>query len=206
MNYRIIIKPKFMKKIIIVLIAVLICQSSFSQKKDLRLSISSNVYTSTSYPNVKPGAGFSLDMSYFITDKIFIASHANYGKFRYYDDVLSNAPDHFDLEDGTNTSAASIHAGLVIGYNIKISNLLNLHAATGVSSYTLMRRYPYQFDPDTWSYSHSAWTDLAFPVRIGIESIIWERLSLGLIGGFYIEPDFPIVGWHIGPVISYTIK
>lgn len=28
---------------------------------------------------------------------------------------------------------------------------------------------------------------------------------LGIVGGFYIEPDFPIVGWNAGAVISCKI-
>ena len=195
-----------MKKILIGLATVSICLSTFSQKSDMKFSISSNVYTSTDYPNVKSGTGFSFEMRYYITDKIFVSSHANYGKFRYYDDVLSNSPVHLGIIDGTNTSASGIHAGLLLGYNFKITNLIDLYASTGVSSYTLIRNYPYQYSPDSWGLNCSAFTDLAFPVILGIESHFFERISIGVIGGFYVEPDFPIVGWHIGPVISYTIK
>lgn len=192
-----------MKKLSIIFLSVLISSCAYAQKRNLKLSLSSGIYTSTNYPNVKSGPGYAFDMSYYITDKIFLASHVNYGGFRYYDDVLSNSPQTFLRLDGTNSFAKSIHVGFQIGYNFKFSNLVDLYGSTGVSSYTLMRTYPFQSDENTWVPIESAWTDMAFPVRLGIEFHPWEKISFGIVTGFYIEPDFPIVGFHFGPILSY---
>ena len=48
-------------------------------------------------------------------------------------------------------------------------------------------------------------TTVAFPLRLGIEVHPWERISIGLVSGFYGVPPHSIVGFHVGPVISFIL-
>jgi hypothetical protein len=56
------------------------------------------------------------------------------------------------------------------------------------------------------SIQQSVWTDLVFPARFSVDYLLPKNLKLGLMGGFYVQPDFPILAYHFGPRLSYVIK
>ena len=99
----------------------------------------------------------------------------------------------------------NIHFGLLIGSTFRILKLVDFYWATGISSYTLIRSFPFQISENAWAPMDTGWTDLAFPARIGIEVHPWEKITMGIVAGCYGVPGFSIVGLHVGPVFSYTL-
>ena len=47
---------------------------------------------------------------------------------------------------------------------------------------------------------------VGFPVRLEFDYKISKCFRLGLIGGFYIAPDYAILAYYIAPGIGYLLK
>ncbi len=73
----------------------------------------------------------------------------------------------------------------------------------GIMSQTML--YPYTEGNSTY-FRQSNWIDIVFPVKLEFDYTISNHLQLGLTSGFFIHPDYPILGYYAGPRLSYTIK
>lgn len=76
---------------------------------------------------------------------------------------------------------------------------------TGAGIMTHSKRYPFA-TINGYNFSESAWSDIVFPVRLEFDYEISTSFRLGLIGGFYIAPDFPTLAYYVGPTIGYILK
>ena len=76
---------------------------------------------------------------------------------------------------------------------------------TGVGIMTHSKSYPFLTSNGS-NFREAVWTDLVFPVRLEVDYYLPSNFKIGIIGGFFVHPDFPILAYHVGPRLSYVIK
>lgn len=194
-----------MKRFTLVLVPVLLTIISFGQdKKDLTVSFSTGKLTSPYYHNDKARAYYSVDFDYYLTTRQILSANFNAGKHDYYDNVLSNTA--FPLyENGTNAKAAYKTFSILYKYKFLNKKAFSADFGTGAGIMTHARQYPYK-EGGSFYFKESIWTDLVFPVRLELDYKFSQHFQLGLIGGFYIHPDYPILCYYAGPRLSYVLK
>ena len=102
------------------------------------------------------------------------------GKFNYYDDTRSNNPTSIMYpQNNTNAKGAELHGYVMVKYSIVKTDQFNL--------------------------MDSSFTDLEFSVSVEAYYLFNKRVGVGIKVGGYIEPDFPMVGAHIGPQIRVRL-
>ena len=192
-----------MKKFTIQFFIVLFSASLYAQESRFEIGLQGGYYKATNDYMIKPGKNLSVDLKYFFTPKIFISSFANYGKSWFLENTLSNVLNDIDYGNGTNAEISNVIAGLTIGYQKKIFKILELSGQVGIGSYTERKTYSFQYENHTGPYI-TGFTDLIFPLKLGIGLNVTEHINLGLIGGTNILPDSPFLGSHFGPRVSYV--
>ena len=194
-----------MKKITLVFITGLATIALFGQdKKDLTLSFGTGKLTSPYYPNDKARGFYSVDFDYHLAERQVLSANFNAGGHDYYDNVLSNTAVLL-YENSINAKAA--YRTFSILYKYKFINKKSFSAAlgTGVGIMTQIKEFPYK-EGSSYYFRQSSWTDLVFPVRLELDYKLSKHFQLGLLSGFFIHPDFPILGYHAGPRLSYVLK
>jgi hypothetical protein len=193
-----------MKKTTIQIIILLLSINLCAQESRFEIGLQGGYYKANDYNKIKPGNNFSADLKYFFTNKLFVSSFANYGKSWYLENKMSNVLSNYDYGNGTNAEIFNIIAGLTIGYQQTIFKVLEVSGQFGIGSYTEKNTYSYQYDEISSGPHITSFTDLTFPLKVGIGFSITKHLNLSIIGGTNIEPDYPFVGTHLGPRISYV--
>jgi hypothetical protein len=128
----------------------------------------------------------------------------NNGYHDYYDNILSTDPGYIK-SNGTNAQAD--YGTFSVLYKYKFLNKKSISGAvgTGAGIMTHKRQYPYKISNGS-IFNESSWTDLVFPVRIEFDYKISTSFRLGVVGGFYIQPDYPVLAYYAGPRLSYMLK
>lgn len=153
--------------------------------------------------NLRFGHNLAFNVNYFLSKRFILSTYANYGKSRYYDEINSNTPDWNLQKDSTNADLYDINVGLLIGYKLPLTNWMNISGYIGIGSFTHRREYWWDTGQSNPGIKERTLTDIAFPVRVCLGFIPYKHLELAFIGGFYFEPDFPVVGLYYGPQVSY---
>lgn len=192
-----------MRKITFQIIIILLTYNLFAQESRFEIGLQGGYYKANDYNKINPGKNFSVDLKYFFTDKLFISSFASYGESWYLENTMQNVLNDYDYGNGTNAEISNVIAGLTIGYQEKIFKILELSGQIGIGSYTEKNTYSYQYENYSGPFITS-FTDLIFPLKLGIGFNVTDHINLGLIGGTNIEPDYPFVGTHFGPRVSYV--
>lgn len=190
-----------MKKNSIIIILIIL---PFINQAQIRLGVQTGRYiTAPEFQNIKTGNNICFELSQILHNNLIVTSHVNYGKNRYYksDNIDGDEQVESDL---TNANLETIHVGLMAGYFHSFSKWFNASVQIGVSTYTQINEYPFQFNDYSSSYTNSVFTDLAFPVKASIAFQPFNDVEIAFIGGFYIEPDYPLVGLHFGPQLNLT--
>ncbi|MBY0480822.1 MAG: hypothetical protein K2Q21_05655 [Chitinophagaceae bacterium] len=190
-----------MKKMMLALIMGLTVLSSYGQeRKDLVVSIATGQLTSPYYYKNTMGSFFSVDFDYHLSKRHILTANYSDGKHNYYDKYLQADP-NTSRSDGTNTRASYRTFSILYKYQFLNSKIItgNIGAGAGIMTHIqrIITGYP---------ASESNWSDLVFPARFELDYKISNSFRLGLIGGFYIHPDYPILAYHLGPRIGYLIK
>lgn len=194
-----------MKQITLAILIGLITLSSFGQeKKDLIVSIAGGSLTSPYYLENKVGRFYSLDFDYFISKRHILSANYNDGTHNYYDNILSTDPG-YTVSDGTNAKAEYHTFSILYKYKFLSKKAISAELGAGAGIMTHKKTYPYKLANGS-IFNESTWTDLVFPVRLEFDCKISNSFRLGLIGGFYIQPDYPILAYYAGPRLSYLIK
>ncbi len=201
-NIIVYLKTSIMKRIVFIVFLLTILSSIEAQERSISLGLHTGYYRANDYDKIQPGQDFSTELKFFINERLYISANALYAISRYYESDKSNYPDFSVDENGTNADLSTIHVGLQIGYRVQFLDIFYVAGQTGISSYTESARFPWQYDESTYAYANSAFTDLAFPMQFSLGALLTDHFELALIGGFYIEPDYPIVGLHIGPQLN----
>jgi len=174
------------------------------EKKDLAISVSAGFLNSPYYNLAKPMGFYKIDFDYHLTSRHIIAANYLDGKHHYYDNTLSNDPTGSGYLDGTNSEAQYRTFSILYKYKIFDNTLFSIVPGVGAGVMTHTREYPYK--EVNASYSRiSSWSDLVFPVNVDINLKVYTRWQIGLTGGFLIHPDYPILGLHGGPKLSFVL-
>jgi hypothetical protein len=194
-----------MKKITLALIIVLTALSSYAQqRKDLVVSVAAGKITSSYYPENKLGEFFSLDFDYHLSKRQILSANYNDGGHNYYDNILSTVPGYIK-SDRTNAKASYRTFSILYKYMFINNKSISGNIGTGAGIMTHSKLYPFATS-NGFSFAKSTWSDLVFPVRFELDYKISKSFHLGIIGGFYIAPDFPILAYYAGPRIGYILK
>lgn len=189
-----------MKKIIFTILASMtsILTVIGQEKKDLAVSVSTGFLNSPFYNNTTAREFFRIEFDYHLTSRHLLTSNYLIGKHNYYDEELSNAPAHRTFEDGTN--AVADYNVFSVMYKYKVLNTSNFSIAPGAGAGIMI-----QFREYLNVGRSSSGADLVFPVSLDINYKISSRWQLGLTGGFFIQPDYPILALHAGPRLTFIV-
>ncbi|MFA9390035.1 MAG: hypothetical protein ACERKD_09525 [Prolixibacteraceae bacterium] len=189
-----------MKRISTLLILLSLSLMTFAQVK---LGVQTGRYFANNYTNIQPGNNICIEVSHLLQEHLIITTQANYGNSRYFntDTNINNVPTE---EGATNADLSTIHVGLMAGYYTNFSKWFSASAQIGVSTYTQESRYPYQYEEFSYAYAQSSFTDIAFPVKASLGFSAFKDFEIAFVVGCYIEPDYPIVGFHFGPQINLS--
>jgi hypothetical protein len=117
---------------------------------------------------------------------------------------LSNDPDYIK-SDGTNAKAEYQIFSILYKYKLLDTKLVSGTIGTGAGIMAHSRQYPFKTS-NVSSFRESVWTDLVFPMKFELDYNVSKSFRLGLIGGFYIHPDYPVLAYHAGARIGYVIR
>jgi hypothetical protein len=194
------------KQLALILVTGLIINLSFGQnKKDLTIAFAAGELTSPYYENDKARGFYAFDFDYHLTKRQILSANFNSGAHRYFDDILSNS-NWITYGDGTNSDAEYKTFSILYKYKVLDKTDFSATLGTGAGIMTHSRRYPYRMSTTSYSFNQSVWSDLTFPVRLEFDYRLSKQFKFGLIGGFFIHPDFPILAYHGGARLSYTLR
>jgi hypothetical protein len=192
-----------MRRLILLLLTILLTTISFAQdRKDLAVSFSTGVLTSPYYPNDKARSYYNVDFDYYLAKRHILSANFNAGKHNYYDNVLSNTAIPF-YENNTNAEALYRTFSILYKFKFVNSKVFSANIGAGAGIMTHIREYWYKEANSAEGFRQSSWTDLVFPVRLDLDYKLSRRFHLGVIGGLFVHPDYPILGYHAGPRVSY---
>ena len=195
-----------MKFSLLILVTLFSTIYSFGQdKKDLSVSFSAGLLNSPYYQKASARGFYKVDFDYHLSKRHSVSVNYLGGEHTYYDNTLSNNPNGAHRADGTNSEARYRVVSISYKYKILDNDLLNVVSGAGIGIMNHEREYPYQGDeiPD---FKISSFSDIAFPITVDINFKISRRWQAGLTSGFFIEPDYPTLAYHLGPKLSYIIK
>jgi len=194
------------KQLTLTLLTALIIFSALGQeRKDLTLSVAGGKLASPYYKNNTSGRFFSFDFDYSLAKRHTLSVNYTDGEHRYYDNIHTSGPVVTINSDGTNSEATYHTFSVLYKYKFLSSTRISGAVGAGAGVMTHSRRYPFSTNNSSF-YQQSAWTDLVFPARLEVDYRLSNNLKAGMIGGFFIQPDFPVLAYHVGPRLSYIIK
>ncbi|GAB2600119.1 hypothetical protein [Spirosoma areae] len=130
------------------------------------------------------------------------------GRFNYFDNTRSNAPTAIlYTNDKTNAPGYELHGYAMAKYSVVNANRFSLQIGAGAGFFNQRLQYPFRDDSGAGSIylTDSSFTDLAFPVSVEFYYLLRNWVSIGVKAGGFIEPDFPIVGAHVGPQLRLRL-
>lgn len=175
------------------------------QRNDLTLSIAGGKLASPYYQRNRSGRFFSFDFDYSLAKRHSLSVNYTDGSHRYYDNIHNGGLTGSINADVTNAKA-SYHTFLVL-YKYRFLSTQRLLGAIGAGAgiMTHVQQYPFSTGNSTY-FQQSSWTDLVFTVQVEIAYNLSQSIKAGVIGGFFIQPDFPVLAYHVGPRLSYVLK
>lgn len=183
----------------------------FSQdKKDLKISLGTGFFNSKYYTNAKSRQFYNFGFEYSITNRHSLSTDYTSGQFRYYDSVRVTTPIPLSTpgyEKHTNAEARSSFFSILYKYKLLDKKKLSVKVGTGISIITETYTYPVDLPNGGFTFQTSSGKgDLSFPLRFDLDYKISKNFEIGIIGGTYVYPDYPLVGQHLGFRFSYILK
>lgn len=129
------------------------------------------------------------------------------GEYRFFDNgQLTNDPDHWKTNDGTNSESEDFVSSLWIGRHFNLHHRIKLNLIAGLGMYFNITSYVLRFDYGnriSWEPFYIGNWSVNFPVNVVLNYKLIEKVDLVLKSGAFIEPDFPIMGIHLGGGVNY---
>lgn len=197
-----------MKAILIFIVFSCLTFSTIAQdRKDLAISVSTGYLNSPYYKSAHKGAFYGFSTDYHLSKKHVLSVNYLAGKHIYFDDVLSNVPAWRYLRLPKETNAEATYNTFSLTYKFKIVNKAKFSIVPGAGAgiMTHSQTYPISNATSLW-FTSSSWSSLVFPVTLDVNYKLYTNWQIGLTSGFLIHPDFPVLGLHLGPRLSYIIK
>jgi hypothetical protein len=191
--------------------STLLCITSlsvFAQQKTYDVAISYGAYNSPSFDQNRTKDYFAADFDYHLSKRWTVSSGFMTGRFNYYDNTRSNAPTAIlYTNDNTNARGYELHGYAMAKYSVVNTSQFTLQIGIGAGFFNQRLQYPFRDDSGAGAIylTNSSFTDLEFPVSLEAYYLLGSRVGIGVRAGGYIEPDFPIVGTHVGPQIRVRL-
>lgn len=183
--------------------------ASAQDKKDLSLSFSAGFFNSPYYKRAHTGGFYKFGAGYHLSKNHALSFEFLGGRHTYYDDILSdkNAAESM-IGIHNNTNSFTLYTVFSISYKYKVinKNKFSLVPGVGAGIMTHSQKYPSSMYNGGITMVTTSFSDLVFPVSLDINYEILKNFQIGVTSGFLIHPDFPVLGLHIGPKISYVLK
>jgi hypothetical protein len=199
---------KLMRHFTVTIILTFLVLTTFGQeKKDLAISLSAGIMNSPYYNNSHSGMFYGLGFDFHISARHIVSANYIAGGHDYFDNTLSNTPASAYIVNPKGTNAKATYNTFSVLYKYKIINQSKFSVVPGVGAgiMTHSKDYPYT-QGASMTFQTSSWSDLVFPITLDINYKITKNWQLGLTGGFLIHPDYPILGLHTGPKLTYILK
>lgn len=198
-----------MKRILPLLFVLSFFGPALCQERSFDVAVSAGFYSTPGFDKAQTGRNYSAEFDYHLKKGWIISSAFNFGKFRYFESGLSNAPDATVYQDGTNAEVSDRQVSVKVKKDLFRGGDFNVRVGTGLAILTETKTYPYRFLNSGagygYGYIQSTFSDLAFPVSVEPYYRVYSRFYLGLKAEMYIEPDFPLMGFSFGPQIRVRL-
>ena len=177
-------------------------------KKDLSLSFSAGAFNSPYYKNAHTGGFYNFGAQYHLSKNHSLSFDFLGGRHTYYDDILSDKNAAESYKDIHNTNSKTLYTAFNISYKFRVINKkkLSVFPGAGVGIMTHSRDYPSTKTNGGITILTTTFSDLVFPVTLDINYEVIQNFQIGATGGFLVHPDFPVLGLHVGPKITYVLK
>lgn len=193
--------------VIFIIISCLTFSTIAQYRKDLAVSLSTGYFNSPYYLNAHKRAFYGFSADYHLSKRHVLSTNYLAGGHDYFDNVLSNVPATRYLRLPKKTNAEATYQTFSVVYKYKIVNQAKFSVVPGAGAgiMTHSRTYPVSNATSLW-FTSSSWSSLVFPVSLDVNYNLFSNWQVGLTSGFLIHPDFPVLGLHLGPKLSYIIK
>ena len=206
---------------------------SYAQDHKFKISLQSGFMNGADiYKNEPQAAGIEddggfnigVDITYFFTKRFFAGVHFNSRRMYYFAHTWDfSYPNgiHYLLDEKSSGNMRINNIGLIAGYCLPVSSIVNLTGQIGFAQFIKNNIYPARvYYPDEEhepnlslgnSFDESILFSASFPVKFNLGVTPFKSMNIGFaknieIGyacGFYIEPDFgPFTGVYHGPQLS----
>lgn len=175
-------------------------------KPDRRFDVAATYgsLTNPGFKQVTAGDQFSASFDYHLPNsRLTLSGSWLTGKFWYYEDQRSNAPDAIILYSRgkeLNANNYQLHMGFQVKYRLMQTNAFVWQLGAGLGVFHQRLRYPTRQNGNTF-LTESSITDPAFPVSTEAYFRLSPRLALGVKAGAYVVPGVPIGGVNVGPQV-----
>lgn len=180
----------------------------YGQDRKLDVSFSMGGYSTPYYEKAQIGLYYSADFDYLLNNGWYISSGFNLATFDYYEPPRVDNPSVVVIrDDGTNGTIRDRQINVKVKKDLLNKEKYNIRAGLGFSILTEISEYPLSdvFGPGSFTTGQSEFTTLAFPVSIEPYYVIADRFRVGIKAEVYVEPDFPLLGYNLGPQIRIRI-
>lgn len=201
-------KSKKMKIILVSVLMALISFTGYSQDRKLDLSYSMGAYSTPYYDMAQRGLSYAVDFDYLLSNGWYISSGFTIADFDYYEPPWVENPSITVVqEDGTNGTVYARHINLKVKKDLFAADRYNVRVGLGFSVLTQSREYPLVdvFGPGSVRRQESSFTTLAFPLSVEPFYVLADRWRVGIRAELYVEPDFPLMGYNVGPQIRLRL-
>lgn len=195
-------------KVIIVSLLIVISYYAYGQERKLDVSFSMGGYTTPYYNKAQIGLNYSADFDYLLNNGWYISSGFNLATFNYYEPPRVDNPTVIVREkNGTNAITKNRQINVKLKKDLLNKENYNIRVGLGFSILTEIQEYPLSdvFGPGTFTTGQSEFTSLAFPVSIEPFYVIFDTFRVGVKAEVYLQPDFPLLGYNVGPQIRIRI-
>lgn len=198
-----------MKKLSILICFSFFLQDGYSQdKKDLVLSFNAGVFNSPYYKKSSEGEFYKAGGEHFLSKNHSLSFDFLGARHFYYDDDIDKNS-AVPVTGSGNTNSQALYTIFSISYKYKVINKNKFSVVPGVGAgiMTHSRKYPASIPNDGGiRVLTSTLSDLVFPVSLDIQYEVVRNFQIGITSGFFVHPDYPVLGWHVGPGFSYILK
>lgn len=177
-------------------------------KKDLTISFGTGIFNSPYYTNARAFQFYNFDFDYYINERHIISTNFLSGKHRYYDSIHSNNEIPLNTpgyEDHTNATAEYMTFTLL--YKYKIVNHKKVSLSLGVGAGIMVQTFQFLYtEGNSEDVRDATWPTIALPVKLEMDYKLSKHFQLGIFSGFFIGPDIPVLGYHLGIRASCVLK
>ncbi len=179
--------------------------ASGQPKSALALSVSAGWLNTPYYAQAFRGGFYNFGFDYYLSGRHLLSVNYHSGSHDYLD-IAYAAPSVFLITPmNTNAKASYRTFSLLFKYKLLDLRRLSLVPSVGVGLMTHIRNFPVTQGPSTVFYDLT-WTNLVFPLGLEVAYKVSPRWQVGMIGGLFIHPRFPLVGYHAGPRLAYVLR